>query len=41
MNYEFIPRAPADLSPLGSLPEWLGALLRVRGIDTAERRTGS
>ena len=37
MNCEFTPRAPVDLSPLGSLPGWLGALLRVRGIDTAEK----
>ena len=37
MNCEFTARAPADLSPLGSVPGWLSALLRARGIDTAEK----
>ena len=37
MNCEFTPRAPADLSPLGSLSGWMSALLRARGIDTEEK----
>ena len=37
MNCEFTPRAPADLSPLGSLSGWMSALLRARGVDTEEK----
>lgn len=37
LNCEFISRAPAGLPPLGSLPGWLSALLRARGIDTEEK----
>ncbi len=37
MNCEFTPRAPADLSPLGSLSGWMSALLRARGIYTEEK----
>ena len=37
MNCEFTPRSPADLSPLGSLPGWMSALLRARGVDTEEK----
>ena len=33
----FTPRTPADLTPLGSLPGWLSALLRIRGVDTEEK----
>ena len=32
----FTPRGPADLTPLGSLPGWFSALLRLRGIETEE-----
>ena len=37
LNCEFISRVPAGLPPLGSLPGWLSALLRARGIDTEEK----
>ena len=33
----FTPRAVPDLTPLGSLPGWLSALLRSRGADTEEK----
>ena len=33
----FAPRCAPDLSPLGSLPGWLSALLRARGVDTEEK----
>ena len=32
----FTPRGPADLTPLGSLPGWFSALLRLRGVCTEE-----
>ena len=32
----FTPRGPADQTPLGSLPGWFSALLRLRGIGTEE-----
>ncbi|MBR0265936.1 MAG: single-stranded-DNA-specific exonuclease RecJ [Clostridia bacterium] len=34
---QFIPRSAADFTPLGSLPGWLSALLRSRGVDTEEK----
>ena len=33
----FIKRGPKDASPIGDLPLWLSALLRARGVDTAEK----
>ena len=32
----FTPRCAADFTPLGSLPGWLSALLRARGVDSEE-----
>ena len=32
----FTPRGAADFTPLGSLPGWLSALLRARGVNTEE-----
>ena len=32
----FTPRGKADFTPLGSLPGWLSALLRARGVNTEE-----
>ena len=29
--------AAADQAPLGTLPGWMGALLRSRGVDTEEK----
>ena len=34
---QFVPRSAADFTPLGSLPGWLSALLRSRGVDTEEK----
>jgi len=34
---QFIKRGPKDASPIGDLPLWLSALLRARGVDTAEK----
>ena len=34
---QFIPRCTPDCTPLGSLPGWLSALLRARGVDTEEK----
>ena len=36
MNPVFSPRGCADQTPLGSLPRWFSALLRLRGIETEE-----
>ena len=36
MKTRFTPRGPADLSPLGNLPGWFSALLRLRGVHTEE-----
>ena len=36
MNPVFSPRGCADQTPLGSLPGWFSALLRLRGIETEE-----
>ncbi len=33
---EFVPRGPADPAPLGGLPGWFSAMLRLRGITTEE-----
>lgn len=33
---EFVPRGPADPAPLGGLPGWFSAILRLRGITTEE-----
>ena len=33
----FTPRCTPDFSPLGTLPGWLSALLRARGVDTEEK----
>ena len=33
----FTPRSAPDFTPLGSLPGWLSALLRARGVDTEEK----
>ena len=33
----FIKRGPKDVQPIGDLPPWLSALLRARGVDTAEK----
>ena len=33
----FIKRGPKDAQPIGDLPQWLSALLRARGVDTAEK----
>ena len=33
---QFIPRSAPDFTPLGSLPGWLSALLRSRGVNTEE-----
>lgn len=33
----FIPRCVPDFTPLGSLPGWLSALLRARGVDTEDK----
>ncbi len=33
----FTPRCTPDFSPLGTLPGWLSALLRARGVDTKEK----
>ena len=33
----FTPRCAPDFSPLGTLPGWLSALLRARGVDTEEK----
>ena len=33
----FAPRCTPDFSPLGTLPGWLSALLRARGVDTEEK----
>ena len=33
----FTPRCTPDFSPLGTLPVWLSALLRARGVDTEEK----
>jgi len=34
---QFIKRGPKDVQPIGDLPLWLSALLRARGVDTAEK----
>ncbi len=34
---QFIKRGPKDAAPIGDLPIWLSALLRARGVDTAEK----
>ena len=34
---QFVSRCTAGLAPLGSLPGWLSALLRARGVDTEEK----
>ena len=34
---QFIKRGPRDVQPIGDLPIWLSALLRARGVDTAEK----
>ena len=34
---QFIRRGPKDAQPVGDLPLWLSALLRARGVDTAEK----
>ena len=34
---QFIKRGPKDAQPIGDLPLWLSALLRARGVDTAEK----
>ena len=34
---QFVPRTLPDLTPLGSLPGWMSALLRSRGVDTEEK----
>ena len=34
---QFIRRGPKDASQIGDLPLWLSALLRARGVDTAEK----
>lgn len=33
---EFVPRGPADPAPLGGLPGWFSAMLRLRGITSEE-----
>lgn len=33
----FTPRCTPDFKPLGTLPGWLSALLRARGVDTEEK----
>ena len=34
---QFIKRGPKEIQPIGDLPLWLSALLRARGVDTAEK----
>ncbi len=34
---QFIKRGPKDVQPIGDLPLWLSALLRARGVDTADK----
>ena len=34
---QFIRRGTENATPIGDLPLWLSALLRARGVDTAEK----